>query len=250
MDFEVLLAAKTEELGSNLAALLYIIKHSDNEEVQELAAQRLANAATGFSVQTRFCDQVVIRQNSTVLGGVVWRSAHLLAQMIPERIKVEGLNVVELGTGTGLVGIWASINGARFVWLTGGDQNVLESTRYNVTDNGCEEKTDVLLLDWGGEIPEEIAQPIDVVLAADVVYEPEQGVLLISALNRLLMRTEQKGQEISVHLVIPLRNRMQDDTQAFADALEHSEYWLTISRELIAEDKMEYCYYVLQSNIP
>ena len=69
-------------------------------------------------------------------GGAVWPAAELLARwMLDERMAVQGARVLELGSGTGAVGLFAAGCGASSVLLTDGDASLCSLAADNARDN-------------------------------------------------------------------------------------------------------------------
>ncbi|KAK9450806.1 putative methyltransferase-domain-containing protein [Limtongia smithiae] len=139
---------------------------------------------------------------ATGCGGKLWPAGELLSRYLTSarddstylaheaiwgRLLTAPVRIVELGSGTGLVGIAlanayrdsesaeTSRNTPRII-IT--DQvNMLELMQNNIKLNDVEDIVSAEVLDWGVELPERSAQP-DVVLAADCVYFEPAFVLL------------------------------------------------------------------------
>ena len=91
--------------------------------------------------------------------------------------------VLELGTGTGLVGTACWLRGAREVAMTDLPA-AIELARANVAANvGAAAGLRVEPLAWGAPLPAALAGPWDVVVAADCLYD-------VAALPALLQRRE------------------------------------------------------------
>ncbi|KIK65598.1 hypothetical protein GYMLUDRAFT_978907 [Collybiopsis luxurians FD-317 M1] len=117
-------------------------------------------------------------------GGVVWPAGQILSSYLIRRGSefLQGRRVVELGSGTGLVGLIAASLGASKVWIT--DQvPLLDIMRQNLAMNSLQNCT-VAELDWGSSIPTAIPQP-DIILAADCVYFEPSFPLLVQTLDAL-----------------------------------------------------------------
>ncbi|KAI0723442.1 putative methyltransferase-domain-containing protein [Earliella scabrosa] len=116
-------------------------------------------------------------------GGIAWPAGEVLANYIVHRGSLEGRNVLELGSGTGLVGLVAGVLGAR-VWIT--DQApLLDIMKQNVRLNKLESCVTVAELNWGEPIPPDIPKP-DLILAADCVYFEPAFPLLVQTLTDLV----------------------------------------------------------------
>ncbi|KAF9263672.1 hypothetical protein L218DRAFT_327844 [Marasmius fiardii PR-910] len=115
-------------------------------------------------------------------GGIVWPAGQILSNYLvgkgPNYLK--GKKVLELGSGTGLVGLVAALLDPAHVWVT--DQApLLHMMRHNVSMNNLDFKCTVAELDWGTPIPASIPRP-DLILAADCVYFEPAFPLLVQTL--------------------------------------------------------------------
>ncbi|KAJ7638533.1 putative methyltransferase-domain-containing protein [Roridomyces roridus] len=118
-------------------------------------------------------------------GGRAWPAGEVLAQYLVKQgpNSLQGKNVLELGSGTGLVGLVAARLGGT-VWLT--DQApLLNIMRENVALNDLSSLCTVAELNWGEAIPTEIPQP-EVILLADCVYFEPAFPLLVQTLCDLV----------------------------------------------------------------
>jgi len=118
-------------------------------------------------------------------GGLAWPAGQILASYLvqkgPEHIKDK--NILELGSGTGLVGLAVGALGTANVWIT--DQAPLLSImERNVSLNNLQGRVAVAEFNWGSPIPEGIPRP-DVILAADCVYFEPAFPLLVQTLSDL-----------------------------------------------------------------
>jgi len=117
-------------------------------------------------------------------GGIAWPAGEVLAKYLAFRGEEHctGRSVLELGSGTGLVGLVAGKLGGH-VWIT--DQApLLDIMRTNVELNQLESSVIVSELNWGEPIPVEIPRP-DLILAADCVYFEPAFPLLVQTLSEL-----------------------------------------------------------------
>ncbi|KAI0247502.1 putative methyltransferase-domain-containing protein [Lactifluus subvellereus] len=116
-------------------------------------------------------------------GGIAWPAGEALANYIARRgYTLQGLNILELGSGTGLVGLVAGYFGAR-VCVT--DQAALiPIMERNILLNRLQSNVTATELDWAKPLPE--LQPPDIILAADCVYFEPAFPLLVSALSALV----------------------------------------------------------------
>ncbi|KAM4664437.1 protein N-lysine methyltransferase METTL21D [Discoglossus pictus] len=126
-----------------------------------------------------------IRQlSSGDVGCVVWDAAIVLSKYLesPEGPRLEGRAVLELGAGTGIVGIMAATLGANVAVTDLEDLQELMKT--NIKDNAhlisgsCQAK----VLKWGEEISEFLPSP-DYILMADCIYYEESLEPLLKTLT-------------------------------------------------------------------
>uniref|UniRef100_H3CVN3 Methyltransferase 21C, AARS1 lysine n=1 Tax=Tetraodon nigroviridis TaxID=99883 RepID=H3CVN3_TETNG len=135
---------------------------------------------------------IVIHESIDHFGAVVWPGALALCSFLDNnrhQVDLQGKEVLELGAGTGLVAIVASLLGAS---VTATDlPEVLSNLRANVMRNTrgrCRHPPQVASLAWGHDL--ESAYPAsacryDYVLAADVVYHHDFLKELLDTMKHL-----------------------------------------------------------------
>jgi predicted nicotinamide N-methyase len=111
----------------------------------------------------------------------LWPSALALARYLWRSTAVQGLQVLELGCGLGLVGIVASRQGAA-VTFTDYEADALAFARYNVLCNGCQQAI-VRHLDW--HTPR-LAGTYARLIASDILYERANFLPLLRLLQTAL----------------------------------------------------------------
>jgi len=109
-------------------------------------------------------------------GSTVWDSAWVMVRWLERceaagELQIPGLRILELGSGTGVVGLAAMALGAQSVVLTDFEPLLFllrENAERNASSLGYDlEQVAVSDLAWGSSIPE--GGPWDVVIACDVV---------------------------------------------------------------------------------
>lgn len=125
-------------------------------------------------------------------GLYTWRSAVALARWVwYNRRKVCGQAVCELGAGTALPGLLAAKCGASPTYLTdrADAPAVLKNCAAGCALNGlAEPAVKVRALDWGYFDDFDMLPPFDLILGADVLYEPnefEDAIATVAVLLRL-----------------------------------------------------------------
>jgi predicted nicotinamide N-methyase len=111
----------------------------------------------------------------------LWASGVSLAAAVAAR-DLRGARVLELGCGLGLPSVAAALSGAS-VLATDWAPEALEVTRRNAERNGALVET--LLVDWSAPEPLLERAPFELVLCADVLYEPRNVDALLALLPRL-----------------------------------------------------------------
>lgn len=117
-------------------------------------------------------------------GGIAWPAGEVLSNYIAFRgvEYLQGKNIVEVGSGTGLVGLVAGALGGT-VWIT--DQApLLGIMQQNVSLNNLQSCVSVRELNWGETPPSDIPLP-ELILAADCVYFEPAFPLLVQTLSEM-----------------------------------------------------------------
>ncbi|KAJ3237319.1 hypothetical protein HDU81_009655 [Chytriomyces hyalinus] len=135
----------------------------------------------------------------TWVAGVVF--AHLLARGV---IAVGTDPILELGCGTGIVGIVAAKMGAKRLFMTDYMPAIQENAQFNVDSNECQHVASVHSLDWSWiaentPIPTDCAtllphlldsdSSFDVIYGADICYELIHGRLVPPVCARFLSQS-------------------------------------------------------------
>jgi predicted nicotinamide N-methyase len=113
----------------------------------------------------------------------LWPSAQILAREARE-MRLDGLRVLELGCGLGLVAIGATLAGAQVTATDYYDDAILFAT-LNVAEATGKTIT-ARMVDWTA-MPADLGR-FDVVLTSDVLYEPRYAALVAGAITATLRR--------------------------------------------------------------
>ena len=196
------------------------------ETIWELASVRLSERSgrTAMPAMTR---SFVVTTNVTVklhepsltednLGLKTWASSLLLSKQLSslaEHLPETKVRVLELGAGTGLVGISAACIFHTSVVLTDlpeivpNLQHNLDINRDLVAQNGG--STSAMALDWADAscAPSTEDEKFAIVIAADPIYSPEHPKLLVDTISRWLS----EGGRSRVVIELPRRPHYTDD---------------------------------------
>uniref|UniRef100_A0A4W3JIE9 Protein-lysine methyltransferase METTL21B-like n=2 Tax=Callorhinchus milii TaxID=7868 RepID=A0A4W3JIE9_CALMI len=135
-----------------------------------------------------FCGHImkISRDENASLGSHVWQAGVGLCHYFErEEISFAGKKVIELGSGTGIVGILAVLLGGNVTFT---DQTfVLKQIKYNISVNipaSCKDRTKVCSLHWG-EDQNNFPSDYDIILGSDIVYSRSSYPLLLQTLKHL-----------------------------------------------------------------
>ncbi|CEL57857.1 putative protein YNL024C OS=Saccharomyces cerevisiae (strain ATCC 204508 / S288c) GN=YNL024C PE=1 SV=1 [Rhizoctonia solani AG-1 IB] len=114
-------------------------------------------------------------------GGITWPAGEVLSRYIARRGSLEGQRAIELGSGTGLVGLVAGLLGAEEVIITDQEQliNIMEE---NIELNDLRGRVRASVLDWGQPLSVNFPPAVSIILAADCVYAEPAFPLLVTTL--------------------------------------------------------------------
>jgi predicted nicotinamide N-methyase len=160
----------------------------------------------GQPIEIELNDAPLLGEDHTAVGLQSWASSILLAERICANAgkfnldvtRGGGLRVLELGAGTGLLSISVarmaahgrSLTPPPFIVATDFHPDVLANLQRNVDTNGDSNSIIVRELDWSRPNPGSTPfdRPFDVILAADVVYEPSHASWIADCVTKLLAR--------------------------------------------------------------
>eukprot|EP00930_Biecheleria_cincta_P009370 TRINITY_DN111105_c0_g1_i1.p1 TRINITY_DN111105_c0_g1~~TRINITY_DN111105_c0_g1_i1.p1 ORF type:complete len:217 (+),score=47.02 TRINITY_DN111105_c0_g1_i1:56-706(+) len=184
------------------------------------------NDTCKLSVQTTCAEE-----NGNTWSGV-WPGALAMAEWVADNPVIKNCKVVELGAGTGLVGLTASATGAAHVVLTDLPP-ALDALKANVAMNSKRHADiEVQQLCWGSQEDLEAVGTADVVLAADVVYDLDTHEPLAKTIQGFLLRNRSARcflvQELRWKDVQRWFNECLEDLGLYIDqtALPAQDMWL------------------------
>ncbi|HRC58933.1 MAG TPA: methyltransferase domain-containing protein [Kofleriaceae bacterium] len=118
------------------------------------------------------------------LWAYVWPAGLVLAEMVARELapQLAGRKVLELGCGLGAVGLSAAKVGA-LVTLVDREPEALVEVQRIAAENSLTVQTQQL--EWS-RVPEALVGAFEVVLGADIVYDPSQLTPMLGAIQTLL----------------------------------------------------------------
>ena len=193
------------ELGMTLAAgeLLSCSLYCDMEQPEETMApfwslEAPVSKASGEFTKIVSLDWTALEGHidpaeagsETVRGGFVWLAARMTAKFAAEWLRRRrDSTVLELGAGTGVVGMMVAPLSDRVV-CTDGNPAMLQLLQLNAAVNGHRNVSIAKLL-WGGALTPITDQPpvpasFDLVVASDLLYSEDDVVPLWTSVNAYL----------------------------------------------------------------
>jgi predicted nicotinamide N-methyase len=137
-------------------------------------------------------------------GEYIWPSGLFMCDFLkrnPELVK--GKRVLELGSGTGLTGLYAAKLGASHVTLTDFIDFNIENIKRNIKENGLERVSEPRWFKWGTNLREQW----DVIIGSDIIYPAMDKDALINAIK---MHLKPGGR-----CIIGYNDRPDDDLSVF-----------------------------------
>lgn len=133
-----------------------------------------------YALLDRISPEEFLKDEQMPYWAEIWPAAVALSSFIAEDLRVADLRIVELGAGVGMVSIVAAACGAS-VLATDYSLEALRFVSCNARLNGVELTCD--RLDWRLV---QCSEQFDMLLAADVLYERVNLLLVVAAIEKLL----------------------------------------------------------------
>ncbi|KAI8352100.1 putative methyltransferase-domain-containing protein [Blakeslea trispora] len=192
----------TNAILLKLISLEYLFNDDQDDERMERASRLLAHMSG---------------RGGNDLGFKTWGAAPMMAKKLLQENIIPHLadaSVLELGTGTGMVGLVCDYLGAAEVHVTDYHPRVLENVAYNIQLNQSRARVSQLdfvevALDQAVEWQD---RTFDVVIASDLLYEMEHAEHLPLAIDRL-MKNE-------FYFMIPLRDTHWEEVSRFEQKMK------------------------------
>ncbi|KAH7344855.1 putative methyltransferase-domain-containing protein [Rhizoctonia solani] len=114
-------------------------------------------------------------------GGIAWPAGEVLSRYLARRGSLAGQRAIELGSGTGLVGLVAGLLGAEEVVITDQEQ-LIKIMEENIELNNLRGRVRASVLNWGESLSPDLPSMVSLIIAADCVYAEPAFPLLVSTL--------------------------------------------------------------------
>jgi predicted nicotinamide N-methyase len=128
-------------------------------------------------------DDLVIEERPTgheFYGEYIWPAGLFMCEFLKRNSElVKGKRVLELGSGTGIVGLYAAKLGATHVTLTDFVDFNIECVKRNIKENGLGAVSEPRWFRWGAIL----GGQWDVILGSDIVYPVMDKPALIKAIK-------------------------------------------------------------------
>ncbi|KXN87965.1 hypothetical protein AN958_07975 [Leucoagaricus sp. SymC.cos] len=181
----------TKKSKSELLAVLPHQHFFESDGLLDLTFTLPPSASANSSGETRESSVSVklVVDSAPGCGGIAWPAGQILSSHLTQTYQsvtqLSNKTIVELGSGTGLVGLIAGrLDPSCEVYIT--DQApLLNIMTKNVELNALAGRVKVAKLNWGEPIPSNIPSKPDVILAADCVYFEPAFPLLVQTLADL-----------------------------------------------------------------
>ena len=128
-------------------------------------------------------DGLVIEERPTgneFYGEYIWPTPLYVCDFLKRNSElVKGKRVLELGSGTGIVGLYAAKLGAKHVTLTDFIDFNIEHIKTNIKKNGLEGVAEPRWFQWGTSLGEQW----EIIIGSDVVYPAMDKIALVKAIK-------------------------------------------------------------------
>jgi len=194
--------------GSIVSVLSPPILVSSNEEELSEHERRFSFYSNCRELQgLKFLEGI----GSLGISGKLWDSAIKMINVLKERRVKKDEIFIELGSGTGAVGLSCASLGAEEVYVSDLPE-VVQLLRDNIDANDLKNNCKAISLPWGWKLPlEDLPTRCDFILLSDVVYDPELYEPLLQTLDQLRMNYS------GVQVLWGHRHRNPDDFMFFSE---------------------------------
>ncbi|KAF1965704.1 hypothetical protein BU23DRAFT_545574 [Bimuria novae-zelandiae CBS 107.79] len=228
----------SDALMSHLSSLMALNLPTETTAVQQksyVTFTCLPPSFTGYDSDVAEPTITLLERRHLISGSLTtgfrtWEAAlHLGSYLLTPQGRglIRGKSILELGAGTGFLGILAAKHlAASHVTTTDGDEGVVEALKENMELNGLKDEKEMRAsaLRWGADLEGTCVEvdsqqwPYDVVLGADITYDKVAISALVDTLRSLFELRP------SLHVVISGAVRNLETFETFRSACISSKF--------------------------
>ena len=200
-------------------------------ELEEANGEALVNYTLPCSPEHGLNFSILERRSTLAMAGTTgfrtWDAALHLGSFFSTslgKMFIQRKRVIELGAGTGFLSVLcAKFFNPKFVLATDGSEEVLQNLRANIFTHNTLYDTDVCRFEWGATPePSEVdaechAGKFDLIIGADVTYDPPSIVNLLKSIRAIMDRSAK------CIAIIAAKVRNEETVQAFLEECVKSE---------------------------
>lgn len=173
--------------------------------------------ARGFSPRLKLNLDIIEGEAQTVdSGSLIWDAGRVLSEYLTDNMsQVSGKRILELGAGTGVVGLTAASLGATDVILTDKPE-LMPLIEQNIKANGVATNARAMPLVWGDDVTtagDDNLLMADIVCGSDLLYAPDSFGFLLDTLLQVC-------QPVHTQVWFAYPNRFTEEI-FFEQAIEH-----------------------------
>lgn len=146
-------------------------------------------------------------------GEYVWPAAIVMCEFL-KNLDIKGKRILELGSGTGICGIYAAKLGAHHVTLTDFIDWNIENIIKNIKMNKLEKLTDPLWFKWGTSLNDQW----DMIIGSDITYPTSD---FYSILKTIKTHLKPGGKAILAHVIRPFETQIFTEYPDMNCLIEH-----------------------------
>lgn len=162
-----------------------------------------------------------------------------------EELVVKGLNVLELGSGTGITGLVSGRMGSKLTLMTDYHPVVIKNASNNIELNDLNEKVQCMELNWEWVINQDFSKqdPLitntiwDKIIAADCIFD------LFHAKVIPLVSKHYLSKQGRFHVLLPHRLQFKKEISTFEENMERNG-WILEYSHWIHKHSLTFRYYI------
>jgi protein N-lysine methyltransferase METTL21A len=177
---------------------------------------------------------IKINENSKFgIAGEIWSSAYLLSSLIiSEKCQklMKNKTILEIGSGTGICGLFACLAGAKKVYLTDREDNLeilyknFELNKSQIDEKKC--NVEIKSLDWN-YFPsvKNISDKIDLIIASDIIYHGMNYQKILELMRFFSQNKNINSKFSNTEILLAFTNRLSSSFEFFDIIDLEKEHW-------------------------